>query len=171
VSVLGLPSSSNVATGTIYYLNSTGFVFQEQAAGQTLYDIASGGPAFVPSTWTSPWIKSTDLQGWSQWGMLSFLFGSPMNANDLVGLTISIAYNYSTSPTQSVTFSYPNMEAWTTPLTQFAIKPNNIRAEAFQITIADSIGADGFAVLPFEHIRVDYNIEPEGFRMPTNQQG
>jgi hypothetical protein len=168
VTSLGPPS---IIKPVLHLLRADGTVMREDIAGGTSLDTATaaGAAIFVPATWTSPWIKSDGLVGWSIWRMVRVA----LQVIDPAGLTISIAYDYNPAPVDVRTFTAAQIAARGTTLWIEEIQPTRPRAASLQITITDSsdpstVTGAGFL---FEGVRVDYDYETGGQRAPIAQRG
>jgi hypothetical protein len=172
VSAVVANAAFSTIVGLNYYgLTAAGVVWRENIinAGATPYMDAG---SFSQGIWTSPWVKSDGLVGWSQWQMIRLL----LTRKDPASLSIRIAYDDNVTPTQTLNVSAAQIASQVAPgLPQVLIlvRPANQRAAAIQITIVD--GADtgtttgqGFLL---ESLRIDYGVEPGGYRAPTSQQG
>ena len=172
VSAVVANATNGSAVGLNYYgMTAAGKIWRENVVNVPAGPYTDGG-TFVSSVWTSPWIKSDGLTGWSQWQMIRLL----LTLKDPANITVTVAYDYVSTPTQTYAQTAAQIAAQIAPgLPQvlLEIRPTNQRAAAMQISISDStagttVTGQGFLL---ESLRVDYGVEPGGYRAPTSQQG
>jgi hypothetical protein len=133
--------------------------------------VAGGAATYQNGTWQSPWIDADKLQGFGHWWMLDLMW---LN-NDPHALTVSIAYNYSATPTDVYVVTAAMMAAVTTPQMQWRFQPTNGKAQAIQVTVSDAKDAitapTTFAGPTLISLRVEYGVKTTpSYYIPTAQR-
>lgn len=178
VGLVSLCVASKSGVPTLYGLRVDGDIVREHFASDPnpyLDQYLSTQTAFVPFVWTSPWIKSDGLVGWSIWRRVR----GTMRLLDPAAFSLAIAINYNPTPVEFGApnpVPYPTVATWTgTFLTQWEHQfgAQVARAEAIQLTIGDvfdptnTLTGQGYALLG---LRIDYGVEPGGYRTPLIQR-
>lgn len=147
-------------------LRDDGTIIRENPVGGTSLD----GGLFFAYTWTSPWLKSDGIVGFSCWRTVRLM----LRQLDPARITVTIAYDYPGSPLASTvrTFTAAQIQGGTVP-GLIEIRPVNDRAAAMQITIADAgdTGTTTGAGFVLVGLRVDYDVESGGYRASPTQRG
>jgi hypothetical protein len=155
-----------VMTPLLYVLRDDGVVLREQSSGNSLDD---GG--FVQYTWRSPWIRADGLVGFSNWNRVRLFFAKL----DPAQVTITITYDYpgSSLGTDNWTKTTANIFTGQTLPGLLELRPTKTRAAALQITITDNVdtGTNTGASFSLQAVRVDYDVEPGGYRAGSSQRG
>jgi hypothetical protein len=166
--------AGELSSGTVkpvwYGLLADGTVIRENLASNLDLPVAGGAVAFVVAKWTSPWIKSDGLQGWSNWRLVRLSLQSLDPAN----VTVTIAYNYNAGAIDTRTWTAAQVAAATEQgVFLVEIRPTQPRAAAIRITIVDSSAGTTVtgAGFKFQDLRVDYDYEQGGYRAPSAQRG
>lgn len=150
----------------LYLLREDGLVMREATNGSSL---DAGG--FVAYTWTSPWIKSDGLVGFSNWSLVRLFLQKLDNAQ----VTVTIAYDYPGSPLASTVRTFTTAQIVSSQVLPglIEIRPEKTRAAALQITVTDNVdtGTNTGAGFSLQAVRVDYDVEPGGYRAGATQRG
>ena len=145
--------SSVVYQGLHTYLDNSGNIFQE-TPGVYLDNLAS-----VNMSLTTPWYNLAGLQGYERCYFF-YLLGSFISSHQL---TVQIAYDYNSTPTQTVVIT----PSATQPLEQWKIHLARQTCQAIQITITESDSASGAGLTlsginMVLSIKKSYNPQPGG---------
>lgn len=163
--------ANHAGASTYHALRADGLIVRERTTLDAVaYEDSSdpSTPLFSPFAWTSAWLKSEGLTGWSVWRMIRLT----LRRNDAAAILVSIAYDYNPAPVDLHVFTAAQLAGFTTFLTQLELQPTRQRAEAMQISISDapdsSTSGQSYTLLG---LRIDYATEPGGYRTPVAQRG
>lgn len=158
-----------VVQPTLHLLRADGTVMRESTTSFLDLPTLGGATVFYSGRWTSQWLKSDGLQGWSTWRLLRLT----LKPVDPAALLIAVSYDYKPAGVQVVNVTAAQVAAATSQgLYLIEIRPAQPRAAALQVTIADTTDATTVTGAGFllEGCRVDYDYEPGGYRAPAGQR-
>lgn len=128
------PSMDEAVVGTDYYwLTSGGQVYQENKS-TTATNANTDNGHWVTMTVESAWAKADGIAGWGRFRYAN-LVAQRSSPHDI---SISVATDYSTTYSQTGTFTALQMSAWTTPLQHAELQVGNQKASALRVKITDS---------------------------------
>jgi hypothetical protein len=130
-------------------------------------DYAALGSGYIPSTIETPWFKLSGLQGYQRAKSLTLLFNSLTPHT----LTISVAYDYSSSYTQVTTFTAAELAAMPKGQVSIDLAVQKTQAVRFKIDDGDPTpAAMGTGQGPqFIGLAVEYTNKAGRFRLPPAQ--
>lgn len=128
------PSYDEAVVGTDYYwLTSGGQVYQETRS-TTATNANTDNGHWVTMTVESAWAKADGIGGWGRFRYAN-LIAQRSSPHDIA---ISVATDYSTTYSQTGTFTALQMASWATPLQHAELQVGNQKASALRVKITDS---------------------------------
>ena len=129
------PVSGYFLNGPFYWLGQDGSVFQENAVTGQYQDGSTLDAAhWITFTVESAWIKARDLQGLARfWGLE--LLGQSLDPHDL---TVSLAFDYSTTYSQVATFSAQTIASFVNGIEQLEMWLQTQKLESLRVKITDA---------------------------------
>lgn len=120
--------SATAVDDVYYWAVPGGRVYQESSTSYL------DGSQWATLTVVSAWAKASAIQGWGRFRYVNVLAQS-LEAHDLV---VSIGYDYSSTYTQTHTFTADEMARWTTPLEMAEVQLGKQKAAAVRVKISDA---------------------------------
>jgi hypothetical protein len=127
---------------------------------------------YVNTTVASSWLRPSGINGWGRtWR--TFFLGDELDAHDL---TISFAYDYSATTSQSYTWTWPVIQRFQgMPIERVRMDVGQQKASAIQVTITDQTPTGGGATtgqgVRFVGLTAEMGIYPGNYRLPAAQRG
>jgi hypothetical protein len=152
--------------GTYYCATVGGQIYQENTALNT------DAGTFVPLSVESAWLKPNGIAGWGRF----WRFFATAERLDPADLQMQIAYDYSPTYTDSITWTAARIGEFPTPIVQVQMMGSRQKTEAIRLKLSTATPTGGAFIttgqgLNLIAISAEVGVMQGGYRLPAVQRG